>query len=580
MYLRTIQRKNKDGSVVRYVQLAHNVWDPVKQQSTAQVVHSFGREDQLDRASLERLAGSINRYLGIEQPVAVGDPGRDGDGPMGLRPVASRPVGGGWLLDGIWRQLEIDKTVKKLLKGRRLDTSVERVLFMLVANRALASEHHKSKLASLTWAKSVQLPGVGELGEDPNVCYRAMDFLLEVEDTLAESVYWATADLLDLEVDLLLFDTTSTYWLIEGEDPAPDDDQRPELQPDTPVDDEPERTAGFRSRGASKDHRPDLPQIVVGMAVTRTGIPIRVWCWPGNTGDQPLIRQVKKDLKAWKLGRVVWVADRGFTSATNRRYLQRGGGHYIMGEKLRHGSKDAQAALKRQGRYKTVAGNLQVKEVILDDATMRDRFVICRNPDEAERDATIRGQIVEQLEAAIDGSDQLTATKRAELAGALRTRPAYNRFLRTTKTGLLRIDRGAIAADATLVGKFLLRTSDPPLSVEDVALGYKQLLEVERGWRDLKLYLDLRPIYHQLEERIRAHVLLCWLALLVTRIAETATGDTWRNLRHELDQLAAIEHAGNAGALIETTQPTSRHEQIFDAAGIKTPPRFLNITPA
>src|SRR5680860_1458415 len=116
------------------------------------------------------------------------------------------------------------------------------------------------------------------------------------------------------------------------------------------------------------------------MAVTRTGIPIRVWCWPGNTGDSPLIRQVKKDLKAWKLGRVVWVADRGFTSAVNRRYLQRGGGHYIMGEKLRGGSKDAQAALKRQGRYKTVAGNLQVKEVVLDDGTMRDRFVICRNP--------------------------------------------------------------------------------------------------------------------------------------------------------------------------------------------------------
>jgi len=206
MYLRTIQRKNKDGSVVRYVQLAHNVWDPVKQQSTAQVVHSFGREDQLDRAGLERLAGSINRYLGIEQPVAVGDPGRDGDGPMGLRPVASRPAGGGWLLDGIWGQLEIDKTLKKLLTGRRLDTSVERVLFMLVANRALAPGDHKSKLASMTWAKSVQLPDVGDLGEDPNVCYRAMDFLLEVEDTLAESVYWG----LPLHPPVN-GDTTSTY---------------------------------------------------------------------------------------------------------------------------------------------------------------------------------------------------------------------------------------------------------------------------------------------------------------------------------------------------------------------------------
>ena len=92
---------------------------------------------------------------------------------------------------------------------------------------------------------------------------------------------------------------------------------------------------GFRTYGHSKDHRPDLPQIVIGMAVTRTGIPIRVWCWPGNTNDSALIRQVKDDLRAWRLGRVVWVADRGFTSAENRRYLQRAGGHYIVGEKLR-----------------------------------------------------------------------------------------------------------------------------------------------------------------------------------------------------------------------------------------------------
>ncbi len=582
MYLRRIERKNKDGSVVRYVQLAHNEWDPVKKQSRAKVMHSFGREDQLDAEALARLAGSINRYLGHEVD-------EDDGGASALRPVASRPVGGGWLLDGVWRQLQIDRTLTQLLKGRRLDPSAERVLFMLVANRALAPGDHKSKLASLAWLKSVQLPGVSELGDDPNVCYRAMDWLLEVEEQLAESVYWAVADLLDLEVDLLLFDTTSTYWETERADAAPDDDGQgptaeqhlPEVDSNDNGGDEDVRTAGFRTYGKSKDHRPDLPQVVVGMAVTRTGIPIRVWSWPGDTGDSPLIRQVKEDLKAWKLGRVVWVADRGFTSEQNRRYLQRGGGHYIMGEKLRHGSKDAQAALKRQGRYKTVADNLQVKEVVLDHDTMRDRFIVCRNPDEADRDATIRSQIVERLEAAIDGSDQLPDRKRAELAGSLKTRPAYNRFLRITpKSGLLRIDRAAITADAKLDGKFLLRTSDPTLSAEDVALGYKQLLQVERGWRDLKLHLDLRPVFHRLEDRIRAHVLLCWLALLLTRIAENACHDTWRNLRHDLQQLAAIETAGPDGRLIETLQPTGRQQAIFDACSIKAPPRFLDITPS
>lgn len=146
--------------------------------------------------------------------------------------------------------------------------------------------------------------------------------------------------------------------------------------------------------------------------------------------------------------------------------------------------------------------------------------------------------------------------------------------------GLLRIDRAAIAADAKLDGKFLLRTSDPTLTAEDIALGYKQLLQVERGWRDLKLHLDLRPVFHRLEDRIRAHVLLCWLALLLTRIAENATGDTWRNLRRDLGQLAAIESAGPDGTLIETTRPTPRHTHIFTACELKPPPRFLDITPS
>jgi len=161
---------------------------------------------------------------------------------------------------------------------------------------------------------------------------------------------------------------------------------------------------------------------VIGMAVTRTGIPIRAWCWPGNTGDQPLIRQVKDELREWKLSRVVWVADRGFQSAENRRYLQRAGGHYIIGEKLRGESKEAQAALARQGRYRTVAGNLEVKDVRVDDGTMRDRFVICRNPDQADRDTAIREQLVRQLEDAITGSDQLPAAERAKLASRLQAK--------------------------------------------------------------------------------------------------------------------------------------------------------------
>lgn len=315
------------------------------------------------------------------------------------------------------------------------------------------------------------------------------------------------------------------------------------------------------------------------MAVTRTGIPIRVWCWPGNTNDSALIRQVKDDLKAWKLTRVVWVADRGFASAENRRYLQSAGGHYIIGDKLRGDNREDQAALSRQGRYHVVAGNLRVQEVVIDDATMRDRFVICHNPEKVERDRAVRDQLVAQL-GAIAGSDTLTKAARAELAGELRAYPGLKRFLRTTSGGLLRVDRAAVAAEARLDGKFLLRTSDPTLSAEDVALGYKQLLEVERGWRDMKSTLELRPVFHHLERRIRAHVLLCWLALLSIRLAETAAGDTWRNLRHELDRMHLGEFAGSAGRVRRRTETTPGQAAIFRALGVAEPKRFLDLTAA
>src|SRR6185295_19911369 len=129
---------------------------------------------------------------------------------------------------------------------------------------------------------------------------------------------------------------------------------------------------------------------------------------------------------------------------------------------------------------------------------------------------------------------------RAKLRGIISTKPGLNRFLRVTATGLLRIDKAAIRTETNLDGKYLLRSSDPTLSAEDIALGYKQLLEVERGWRDMKQIIDLRPIYHRLEDRIRAHVLLCWLALVLIRITETTTGQTWNQIRRDLDRLHAV----------------------------------------
>jgi len=532
MYLRTTPRKNTDGSVVRYLQLAHNTWDPAAKRSRVQVLYNFGREDHANRAALERLVASVSRFLDPDRALAAirGE---------GLGFIESRPLGGVWALDGLWHRLGIDQTMRRLLRGRRLDDRAERVLFALVCNRALAPS---SKLAAAGWVNDdVLIDGLEQTSDD--ACYRAMDWLLEIHDTLEQEVFHQVANLLNLEVDLLFFDTTSTYFQLDEPDTPIARDERgyPLPEPDGDGDGKP---AGFRSYGKSKDHRDDLPPVVVGMAVTPTGIPVRVWCWPGNTTDSALIRQVKDDLRDWTLARVIWVADRGFASAENRRYLRKGDHHYIIGEKLRSGSAEATAALSRQGRYATVAGNLRVKEVRIADA---ERFVICHNPDQADRDAAVRARLLTQLQETIARSDTLPTTKRAELRGVISTKPGLHRYLRVTPGGLLRVDKQAIKAETNLDGKYLLRSSDPHLPAEDIALGYKQLLQVERGWRDMKQVIDLRPVYHRKEERIRAHVLLCWLALLLTRTIETTCGDTWPSLRRELERVTLGTFASPAG---------------------------------
>jgi hypothetical protein len=481
-------------------------------------------------------------------------------------------VGGTWVLDALWARLGIGQAMRRLLKGRRLDGTAGRVLFALVANRALAPS---SKLAAVGWiSQDVLITGLPAATDD--ACYRAMDWLLEIKDQLEKNVFDQVADLLNLEVDLLFFDTTSTYFET-GEEDEPVRRDKNGYAVASGDDAKDGKDAGFRAYGKSKDHRDDLPQVVIGMAVTRDGIPVRVWCWPGNTADSALIRQVKDDMRDWSLSRVIWVADRGFTSAENRRYLRKGGGCYIIGEKLRSGSAEASAALSRQGRYKDVAGNLKVKEVrIAED----ERFIICFNPEAAERDATVRARMIAQLTELIKDSDTLSRDKRAELRGVISTKPGLNRYLRVTPGGLLRTDAAKASAEENLDGKYLLRTADPKLSAEDIALGYKQLLEVERGWRDMKQVIDLRPVYHRKEERIRAHVILCWLALLLARIAENACGGTWPNLRHELDRIHAGTFTGPAGTFRQRTEITKPQRDILHALKIDPPPRIYQLTPA
>ena len=579
MYVKTSVRKTRTGEV-RYLQLAHNEWDPAKGRSVPKVIYGFGREDQLDKEAVRRLVASLSRLLEPGEGPVTGD----GD----LEFAESRPCGGACVLDQLWQRLGIGTILAGLAsagRGRPRDAAAaERVLFGLVANRALAPS---SKLAASEWmSRDVHIDGLAEVSDD--ACYRAMDWLHDVRGELEKQVYFHVADLLNLQVDLLFFDTTSTYFETgEADGEVPRDWRREKTAGQEPADgggqasggdgeNPPGRPGGFREYGKSKDSRDDLPQVVIGLAVTREGIPVRVWCWPGNTADSALIRQVKKDMRDWSLGRVIWVADRGFTSKENRKFLQSGGGAYIIGEKLRSGSAEAAAALSRQGRYKTVAGTLQVKEVRLPDAG--DRFIICFNPDQAVRDAAVREKMIAALEEMIAGSDQLSATKRAELRGKISTMPGLNRFLRVTPGGLLRTDKAKAKAEENLDGKYLLRSADPAMSAEDIAAGYKQLLEVERGWRDMKSVLDLRPVYHRLEERIRAHVILCWLALLLIRVAENHTGQTWPAMRRELQRIAIGTFTGPAGTFRQRTNIPKTARDLLTTLKIDVPRKIHELT--
>ncbi len=392
-------------------------------------------------------------------------------------------MGSSWLAGELWERLGIAAGILKVATDRRVDAElVERVIFSMVANRL--SVKPLSKLAGCTWVRQrAFVEGLTDVSDD--ACYPAMDVLIGGIAQLHKTGFFSVANLLNLEVDLLFFDTTSTYWesdrLEEDLDHGADDND--ESLPHAALHERDTRVYN----SASKDHRPDLPQVVLGMAVTRQGIPVRVWTFGGAESDQVIIKKVEDDLGSWNLSRVIWVLDRGFTSAENQR---------------------------------------------------------------------------------------------AEYYGALSTKPTYKRFLRRTASGKPRIDRAAVAREAKLDRKSLLRTSDKSLSAEDIALGYKALYEAERGWRDIKSTIDLRPVYHHREDRIRAHVQLCWLALIVLRVAAVEVGDTWRNIRNELDRMHLVTFASSQGTLSQRSELTPRQREILCALKLSEPPRFYDFTPA
>ena len=548
MYVRTITRRNKDGSKVSYIQLAHNVRDKEKGYARAEVIYSFGRADELDIEAIRRLVKSLCRFLPPEE--AVKSRGLFDNGAEDLEFVSSVPMGGAYILRKLWERLGLDKVIAGALKEREIRTPVEWAIFAMAANRALSPD---SKRAVEEWVKEDVA-----LGNPEPIClqhlYRAMDFLLEHEEAVQKEVFFATADLFNLEVDLVFFDTTSTYIERDEEDET-----------------------GLRRYGHSKDKRPDLPQVVIGLAVTREGIPVRCWVLPGNTSDMKTVEMVKRDLKGWKLSRCIWVMDRGMNSEENRIMLQRAGGHYILGEKLRDASGNYKEALSCPGRYHDVRENLKVKEVTVGSGERRRRFVVVYNPEQAGKDKKAREKTLRRIEEALDTLGEQKGKAHKKSVCALLSHRTMGRYLKQLKSGKIKIDRAKVKAEESLDGKYLLTTSDDSLSAEDAALGYKQLLEVERAFRTLKTTLELRPVYHRKDERIMAHVLICFLALVLVRICERQTGLSWNRIRAIMDRIHLVTFESKDRRILQRTELTPEQSNILKKLNIPHPPKVFKV---
>lgn len=517
MYLRITSRKNKDGSKVEYYQLAHNERDPKTRKPVARIIHNFGRADKLDREELIRLSRSISRVCGVEfkespeVPVAAAeDKGLFDE--LSIKETLS--FGVPMVIETLWKRLGIQNALISKAKSKTQHHIYERALLAMTANRLCEPE---SKLGVWDrWLLKVYLPSCQ--GLQLNHMYEAMDFLHEHAAEVEEAIFYKVADLFNLEVDLIFYDTTTASFHTDYED-------------------EPGRheNATLRKFGHAKEGN-WAPQVVVALAVTREGVPVRSWVFPGNTSDVSTVEQIRTDLRGWSLGRAMFVADSGMNSEDNRAELARACGKYLLACRMSSIAEIKRDVLAKRGRYTVFRENLHAKEVILGDGERRKRYILCYNPHEAERQRKHREIIVELLEQELKKHKDTTAT--AQWAIELLASRRYKRYLRVTKGNKIRIDRGSIKKAAKYDGKWVLETNDDTISLEDAALGYKGLMIIERCFRSLKrTQIKMTPMYHWASRRIESHVKICMLALLIERIAELECMQPWHQIKRALDGL-------------------------------------------
>lgn len=533
---------NQNGKSYTYLQLVHNRRDPSGKVKT-DVILKLGREDLISSSFVTDMVEALAPYA--DREISSAD--------TGFQFLRSREVGAVWFLNELWNHLGMGKAIFSLVEDRKFRTPIERMIFAMVAARIVFPG---SKLSIEHWVENkVLVPGLKDV--DVHNLYRAMDLLVESDGKVQHAVFASVAKEAKLELDLVFLDTTNTYFEYD-------------------VDESP---SGLLKRGRSEDNHPELPIVSIAFAVTKQGIPIRCWTFPGNTSDQKIVDQVKSDLSQWNLGKVILVGDAGFNSAGNRKVLLRECGDFILGEKLRSASEGASVeALHRKGRYRTLENGPQIKNVVMDEGLATERrFVIVKNPDAEKRDRLVRDSIVDETKSRLEKLSQLKGKDHTKAACSLRSHGTFGRYIIQTKGGVLKIDKAKITSEELLDGKFLVSTSNMNLDAADVAMGYKQLFEIERVFRDMKNVLEIRPVYHRLDDRIRSHILICWMAMVLVRYAEEKTGLTWFSISRTLDDITAGLIETKSSTLWYTSQIPDEAKALFSKLSLKVPGKVLEV---
>ena len=483
MFIREKKRRNQDGSVTTYLQLVEN--RRVDGKTRQRVLATLGRtDDPRLRKGLGSLVETANRYARLES-ILLTDRSH----------VETRIWGAALVWGCLWRE-----TFAPILNDAGLTERQTNAVYLMVLHRLVDPG---SKCAALRFRDDVY----GAPFEDLKLhdLYRTLDRLAEVKEGVEAGWFTRHRDLFT-DTDLLYFDTTSTY--VEGTHP--------------------EELAAF---GYSRDHRGDRRQVGLGVVMTREGLPVAHVIFPGNTADPSAFRLALETVRE-TLGvkRVMLCCDRGMVTEANLQALRDAEMPYLVATRLRR-DKVAQEVLSHRGRYHTVAENLEVKEV--DLPKLEDRYIVCRNSEAVETDRREREAIVEMLSKRLE-----TGSVKGLLRGAAR------RYVRT-QTGGVSLDRGKIEADARYDGKWVLRTNDTRLTATEAAVAYKGLWQVEEAFRTLKTPLELRPIYHWTERRVRGHITVCFLAftlrqILKKRLAERSFGGSFVELVEGLSRVRAV----------------------------------------